>query len=735
MQESHYAPLQSPELLLEHLNAALRELRGAMAILNDPKLSDELAPVMRSLLLAEVVGNDSIIAIGGSQGAGKTSLLQAIYQLEGPDAEWLKPNRGQGERMPVLVTEEAGCERVQGAIRCLKEQNDGRYAVVVEPVSLEEFHQAVRNPEPSQLLPVLSVPPRYFNLPKQGWLLLPGYEKEERQNRQWQRLMRQALVGASGCIIVTDATRMANQQQLDIAKDMLSNELRGAQTLIVVSKTEALRDDQEGKQRLRQTAREVFSIPPERGDEWIICTGTSNEAYTREWLPAFADVARDLAWSGGSSRGQQLARLQEVLRGELTTALTPLRTAANIFFATKNEGENGANETVKRCLEAFDDQASSLRADYEDSIGKALDAHLAEARKGLTKRLIEDHEGIKNHLKDYLRTSSESVDRLEKNISDSWSKAGPLLATHATVISQLTTPKLQSRSTLGLEDQGKTQTGSQSIYKGASSATDLRPNEDDLQNYKVLFRGDSKLGFTNGLESSIELLPTLTLEYARIASLISSVVGVDEKTQDPVSVLERPALVGDALGNLKEGVSIGTAVLRGIATVLAVDVATDGDVDVLTVLGKIFGGGGGAAETAPNTGAGGPNAGPVVAASTAVSTLCATIIGAIAVGYLVHSAIQQVRQYDLKAAQAAHFALNGIRDRHFAHFMSHYDDMMAKMREHLKQALRKRYHLDQHLLDQDRLVKALADVRVLSRDLLQHLERSGQSLALFTPNA
>lgn len=93
--------MQSPELLLKDLNAALRELRGAARLLDDERLDAELLPAMRRLLLAEVLGNTWIMAIGGSQGAGKTTLLSTLYELSGDDAQWLPPNEGRGEKLPV----------------------------------------------------------------------------------------------------------------------------------------------------------------------------------------------------------------------------------------------------------------------------------------------------------------------------------------------------------------------------------------------------------------------------------------------------------------------------------------------------------------------------------------------------------------------------------------------------------------------------------------------------------
>ena len=159
--------MESPEILLQDLNTALRELRGATHLLDDERIVTELLPTMRRLLLAEVLGNTSILAIGGSQGAGKTTLLRSLYGLEGGAAEWLQPNEGRGERLPVLVLEDAAQTHAQGSVRKLREVA-GQYRVNEDPVDVSAFQKAVCDPDPEVLLPVLKVPQRYFNRPNQA---------------------------------------------------------------------------------------------------------------------------------------------------------------------------------------------------------------------------------------------------------------------------------------------------------------------------------------------------------------------------------------------------------------------------------------------------------------------------------------------------------------------------------------------------------------------------------------
>ncbi|MBP6902902.1 MAG: hypothetical protein KBC73_22605 [Burkholderiaceae bacterium] len=725
MQSPIESALDSPELLLQSLNAALRELRGAVDLLDDSELSDQLAPAMRSLLLAEVLGSESIIAIGGAQGAGKTTLLGAIYQLEGPDAEWLKPNRGQGERMPVLVIEEPGRTTVEGSVRSMQKGPGDRYQVMDLPVSVGVFHRVTRDPAPSELLPVLRVPQRFFQRANQAWLLLPGYEKEERENRDWQRLMRQALVAASGCVIVTDQTRLANQLARDIVQDMMSNELRGAQTLVVISKTESLRDNLSAQQTLRSTAQEVFKTD----DQWILCTGTDDPSYVAEWLPVFEAAARDLALSGGCGRVEQLARLQEVLRHELMPAVTRVNVKAQSYLSSREGGQNGPREVVDACLSTFDDESSLLREDYRRKVGAALDQILSQSRGELNSRLVEDHEGIWNHLKDYFRTASESNSRITTDITEAWKCGGSVLEAHSAAIGQLTTAKLGAPAAVISAQSAHALPGKAAMAerlgyaKGTAVEAWSRPNAKDMHNLRALFGSHSSevstiTDFNKDVERSIKLLPALVLEYARVASLAPGIVGVDVDKQSPVAALQRPDLVGQALGQLGEGVNLGQTVLRGIAAVLALDVGVDGELDVVNVLTTVF------------TGEAGADA-----AASMVTGFGAAVIGVVAVGYLIHSALQQVRLHDLKASLAADTMLRSIRDHHLVHFLQHYDDMMAKIRAHLLQSLRRRYRLDELLVGQDRLARALADVRSLQSDLLHQLERTGQSLTLLHPTS
>lgn len=725
--------MQSPEILLHDLNAALRDLYGAVQLLGDEeRLKTDLRLVMRRLLLAEVLGNHSIIAVGGSQGAGKTTLLRTLYQLDQADVQWLRPNEGRGEKLPVLVLEDPAHTRVQGAVRRLCKAGD-RYQTSPEDVGLDEFEAAIYDPQPDVLLPVLKVPPRYFNRANQAWLLLPGYEERDRQNKAWQELMRQALVGATACVIVTDETRMANRQQVQIVNDMLTNELRQVQPLIVISKTEGARDNAARQQELRATALQVFGSA-ETNERNVICTGSDDTDYIREWLPLLKDRVSELACAGGSDRKAQLQRLETVLSRDLSAVLGIIYAKSRLYFERRDGGDGGYQAVAGDCMQQFDEQRDLLRGDYQQGLARLLDEQFDCAWKCLQELLQRDHEGVINNTKDFFKKATASQLRIEADVRNSWGKPAALMAHHAKLMGELTQKKLGAPDTarnttalaaashpllqrLGYEDADR------------QPITWQRPDEGDLRNLKVLLNARERdksaqrppVHFDAGLERAVQLLPTLTLEYARMASLMPALVGVDPDTLKPVEAGAQADLMHTAVEQLGQGVQLGQTVLRSIATVLTVDVLSDGDVDVIPALLNVL---------HPGTATGGTMTG---GAAAAIGGVGAAVVGAVAVGYLAYSAISAARTYDAKARVAAHAMLLNIRDHHQRHFVHQFDQLMEQMRNRMRQALRERFRLHEGLMEKDHLAKAMADVRALQRDMLEEIGNSGAALSLFRP--
>lgn len=710
------------------MNTALLELRGAASLIADPEISAALVPVMRRLRLAEVLGHQQILAIGGSQGAGKTTFICTLYGLE---PHWLVPNEGRGETLPVLIVEEAGRTQAEGFLQRLTKASGERHYTLkgledgAAGVDAQAFQRALGGHDPEVLLPVLKVPPKYFQGRPQAWLLLPGYEMQNRRNQVWQELMRQALVGAGGCVIVTDETRLADQQQVEIAQDMLAQELHGCQPLVLVAKTEAARHNPEKLQSLRQTAQQVFGIASEHFDRFVICTGSDDAGYVAQWLPQVRTAIQALCAAGGRNRKAQLARLAGVLQNDLLAITNDIRMEAEILFRSQGaDGESGEAAVLQRCLEAFDDAQVELRDMYQQGLDEMLHEQFSQALPRLNEKLKQDHVGLSNAFQRLvLRNAIEDQELLASAVQSAWngggvqaagggSEAQALLLRHADMVGGITRKKLGVKPAVAAACASP---GSSSLKQLGYVDASGRPvgfskqADEDLHNLGALIgerpqeaHGVQAAAPTTNLERSVKMLPVLALEYVRMANVRPDIVKMDPQSLNaPSGSATNP--VAATVAHVGAGVDLGKTLMRSVATVLAVDVAVDGEANLLAGVG------------------GAALAGGVASA----------VVGGVAIGYLAFTALSSVRQGERDVSAAARFMLQSMRDHHRSHFLDHFDRLMREVRTHMKQQLRKRFHLDERLMEQDRLAKALADVRALQRDLLYEIGRSGRSVDLF----
>lgn len=710
--------MHTPELLLASLNRALRDMRGAAAVISDEGLQDEFLPVMRSLLLAEVLSETWIIAVGGSQSAGKTNLVRAMYGVHDENG-WLSDNEGQGERLPVLVLEDANVAEPQGYVRKLKESKErkGEFELYPEKVGITEFQRACRGADPQALLPELRVPQRYFQHDGQALMLLPGYEKSNRDNKVWQALMREVLVGAAGIIIVTDETRLASQSQRDIAADMLQGELRHTEPLVIISKTEALAADADRLDQLRRAACEVFNLDLVSGARQVLCTGTDDPAYVAQWLPKLKAALNDISIGGNDRRQVQLVRLESVLSKDLTRLINRVRSASVIHFQAMEGGASGNAAILEELLTHFDDAVSYLREDYRNEVGKMLDAQYTKAEGELTPRLKSKHEGFLNKLSGFFDTYSEAKEALESDIRAAWPAPQVIREAHGAALGILT-GAMRGRTVLSdhsghvMQQLGYVDDKGQAVL---SKLTDQSVHH-DLSILLGKSNGDVVgADRTKHLEQSVALLPTLMLEYTRLTVTVPPLAGMPDVPKG--DVMEAAREVQEKFDQFSD---VSKSLVKGIGLMLAVDFSVDGDIDTIPALLQVLGLGNMA-----------PAAGGAAAAAGVGATLAATAAGVAALGFVVHTALQQMRFHDGQVSAFAHAMLQNLRDHHQVHYITNFDDMMRKLRAHLVRNMRQRLGLDQRLGERDRLGKSLADVRMFQRDLLDALAGSGQTIDLF----
>ncbi|OUM34646.1 sugar kinase [Pseudomonas sp. 1239] len=723
-------PLQSPEALLEHLNNALRHLRGACTVLDSEDIDSKLLAVMRRLLLAQVLGDTWVVAVGGSQGAGKTTLMASLYGLLGAEQKWLEGNEGRGEKMPVLILEQDGSKQVQGFVRRLV-QNEGAtgFTLQDEQVEVASFQKAISDPKAEDLLPVLRVPRRYFKRDNQAWLLLPGYERQDRENRAWQELMRQAMIAAGGCIVVTDETRMANQQQVEIVKDMLAGELAGVPPYVVVTKTEASQGDEAKRQQLRNSAQTTFQVAPERAETHIILSGTDDPKYVEQWLPQLEQALYGLNFTGQADRHLQMSDLSELLGKDLTRVLGLISGKAQLYF--NHDASSEGARVLEQVLSEFDDAAQVLREDHLKQVNQVVGHALDRASKHLDEALKNDHEGFQNWLSNVFDTTSETRMKMKAVVTNAWAKgAAPLFTQYSEGLQQLTGKRLgrdEAVSTVGAAKPLLAAAPSHALkrvgYMHSSGEmvrfTALTPDatHDVQQLMSAPAQGSNAVSppFSKVLSKSVKLIPALSLEYTRLVYALPEVVGFKDGLA-PADAVPTGNLVEDGVQSLGAGVELGKTAIKSLAAVMAVDVASDGKADILnTLLGN-------AQITSADPGA----TLPMVPPSPHPAAIAATAV--VAAAYLTTVAVTRLRSFEKAASAQAHTMLHGVHDAHVEHLRVQFDETMAVARARIIDSIRARYKMDEALMLKDRLACALTTVKSLAGDLRHDLDASATGL-------
>jgi len=742
--------VSAPELLLPRLYQALANIVAAADAVVDCPINDEgesveevFRPIMRRLLLCQKLGQYSLLAIAGTQGAGKTTLIKSLYDLDGEDAAWLKPNEGRGEVYSILITEGEPTAPAEGFVWKLEKIVDRRQVVRVPLLdgtrtvkeAQQEFQRACSEGNAEELLVELRVPGKLNLGDRKGWLLLPGYEARTRDNETWQATMRAALAGASGSIIVTDETRLARDQS-DLARDAISAAVGDLAPVVVVTKTEGIRDDAERLGDLEARAAEAFGVPARR----VQCIGLADDPeYTRKWREELKEkIEQFVLESGGGTQDLWRSALSDLVRRDLKQALKGLNQRLRIVLATHEE-ENAQTDFLRGDLEIFDRAVAALRGKYDTQIGRAVAVHTDEAVKWMEKHLAAEFEGLKNNVASFFKGESERIIKLKAAVAQADKHAGTLAPL---VAAALKTPieKILNPQLLGQPEKAKALTvhdsssGQEYEVIPWAGKGDVKAQNSPAHALVTLFpdkepdKEQEGLGKRPvGLEDALKMLPAFTLERTRVASAMP----LTPRTGQAEAPLAFNPLES-ALANLGPAADNARSLMRIVAaTILAVDVAELGEQAIDPAAPEVGNGDVGPDE-APSDESGMP--GMAQTLGVAVSTKAAaglltnpvflTGTAIVAAGYLTISMFQEIRLSDRANRVSALGMLQRVGEFRHRQYMDAYDDTMESMRTYLEAKLRGRYRISNSLDKKDRIVHAIAVAQQLREEFADGLEDS-----------
>ena len=697
--------------LIETLEWSLANVLVAADFLEGRKpWKNSIINTVRKLRLVRELNRRYYIAITGTQGAGKTRLIRALYGL---DTAWLSDNPGRGEKVPVFIIEKEGLEIPQGIVVKVEESGE----VCENSIGPDEFRRIVTSwgDTAGNLFPILYVPKRHFDLGECGFVLLPGFEHESDQNQAWQLLMKYVLSHAVGSVIVTDQTRLAEHSQNAVMDAVMSGKAPGTKPVIAISKTEDM--DQEMRDALRKRAAERFGVGDEE-DGRIICTGKGEE-YERAWVTKLLDALQRYVPAGIELKEARLTALDDVVDGDVDAIRGELKAA--LGEAHLDALLSPAEQTRDKILGAFRLARTSYRGRYEKSLRVHTSAYARKAKNHARSKYINEEEGFKNAFKNtgrWFGTTSgererEHVKRIEecwKNPDESSGSAGvALLESDWRALGEqsgvlgVASPKANFRSQeacdaidlLGYSElDGNSK--EQRLLQSEWVAEDLRKLF-GVERDEIGFKSNEKSFKPNEnkeLERVVKLVPALTMEYLRINQ------GLMLVHQDRLPSLPEAKSIGEFMtsltGDLKETHDTTKTLLKTIGSILAVDVVIDGTVDTIPALLKVLLGGG-----STGTATGG------AAAASLGATLSMAAAGLIVVGVIGYKITDRVQQLDAANRGYIDVVISQYAEGHVQHCLSVYEAAMDTLEERMRDNLDRAYGLGKSLAMQDNLLRAL----------------------------
>ncbi len=678
-----------PTTVLDEMLTASLQLRGGLTAKNDAALRARLEVLLQRIFVARLVSQDVVVAIGGTQGAGKTTLVRQLYDI-GSDSKWLPANEGQGERIPVLIQESPDVTEPEGWVHQLIAPADvhDTYTVELFQVDAAQFHEATRGDNPSYLLPVLKVPARHFCASRTALLLLPGYEHRHRQNEIWQELMRQALALAGGCVIVTDQTRLANVANQEILRD---RELSGVEPVVVITKTEEA--GEELREKLRVSAAETFKAAGGKVGT-VICTGLDTALapdFTKQWSAALIEAI--------GSAGSSASNVQGLRTKHLLQLLDDVRKLINDvekeLAANRDNADDIWEKFIEDQIKPYDKAAKKLRASYLKQLNISLSQHRDEAGKQLLQAVKPD-EGLNGWLNGLFRSTSDRLERQRALIEQAWNTPGDSRECHLQALTHATFEKLNGPG-MALLPRPAFSHGTPLIertgYQNIADQNQPVLPPDAERNLSILLTAGDERGLSHTAEKDIALLPALALEFSRLSQLAAVDQKILRTQNEGVSALEAASQAKDNFNRL---MGIQNEVVVTIGTVFGVK--PDGNFytlidDLKTKVPK----GQGAGRMDRIAGGLLLSADIFVTGVSAASVLGA---GIVAVGLLIRAAEKErIGQADA--------VLTALEDAHRTAYTAAFDEIIEKVKDRMIEVQRGRLNLDQGAYERDRLARAV----------------------------
>ncbi len=667
-----------PEVMIKSLNRKIISLLKHVNILKKTDLDDTIKNFLRKSIIAEVLNDRYVIAISGLQGVGKSTLIKQIYEI--PD-EYIPENLGRGERLPILVTE-YDVECISSYVKRITKNDAEIYSVSDLQIKPSEFYSIAKDPSYNDLFLELRVPYKHFNNSYRTFALLPGLEGG---NEYWEQLIKHTLTCAATCLFVLNERKISDKENEDALKK-IQKDFEKAKPLIALSFSDESTDNNKG---LKKRVLERFGISHNEEDR-VICAGATDELKFI-WIPELISALDKYSATQREFRLNQADNLNALIKIELMQILTKIEEYLVDIKLKEYDGESNLESQIQ----VFNSEKEKIRNYYSKTLKTELETYSIKPIKAVEKEII-DEKVLKKIKRLLLGKNLKELIEFTDNVIKLWNESNDYSITdlHVDVLNDIYTKKMRVYSTKMSSKRDKAEPR---LLLGDYSQKEISPyyvDDDVLHNLRYVFdekeSPSNKMQYVGDLEKTIKIIPILSLEYLRIASVFPQFFNENNQETPIIPKDEIEEIVNDYdfLRSQKGKVVAGLAIILGID-------AADGTIHTIPALLNALG----------------------FQAGTLAATASIIISGTLGVGILAASITRQMYKMEFEDSYAARNLIMEVKSRCHALYMDKFDDYMGHIQEVFVQRLHEKYKISENMARYENLSIAIIDVRQIGIEI------------------
>jgi hypothetical protein len=405
-------------LAIDELRNRLRQMIGELVGSNldfvssdkGKNLLKEMKEIHNKLALASLSQERNLLAVTGLQGAGKTTILRRLYDLED---NYFPENLSRGEQLPILTTE-TNCTHPSGKVWRGHVDENFRYSIEAESLSASDFKHTAMEPSEEDIWLELEVPNRYFYNPKKSLVLLPGFEQDT--NHRSQQLLRHILYLSTSSVVVFRKdiyARQSNETMFHVVKEIFKE----VKPIFVLSRGDS---NPEQNDEIKKSAIRDFGLKSDETDRVVISGDPTS--FGVAWKDELMASISKYGYVTGEGQHQQRLLLEN-LTNDIRDQLGVLDELIKVEENKAILNGRASQETTSQVIYHFEGVYEKYLETLERKIKEELNTRKQDATMHFNNYIKANHGPWKRFISRIAVNALKEQEQIEAAVHLAWSKA------------------------------------------------------------------------------------------------------------------------------------------------------------------------------------------------------------------------------------------------------------------------------------------------------------------------